>query len=290
MPGTSKSGVKPTDETAALLAEAEEQGFTIYTRSEDYTLYNRMCGQIYKIKQGLADLSHFDKKTWRKSSGRVLQFKRPVKLKLKSKTVYKGGMREWMLGNIGYIVGEPHNRNGKKSCDMTDSELEFHRLYNRARKAREAIKSGIYKLSDYDKNYRVINKKIDGRTVARLGGHSFTEWMVGNEGYRKYVQQDPRINIADKTPEQRIQARGYNRAQDAKKLIASGKRCLTDYNPDYTLRTTESVWNGHRLPATSLRADSQKKTLPEVPSWCLERYEPRWKLQLQETPEHLIFG
>jgi hypothetical protein len=270
-------GVNASEETTALLIEAEEQGFTIYTRSGDYTAYTRMCGQVHQIKQGLADLSQFDKKTWRKS---------------KSEIVYKSGIQKWMLGNIGYNVGV-HGANGKKTCEMTDSEVESQRLYNRARKARTAIKSGIYKLSDYDKNYRVINKKKDGRTVDRPGGHSFTEWMVGNEGYRKYVQQDPRIKIADKTPEQRIQARGYNRAQDAKKQIASGKRLLSDYNPDYTLHTTEMIRNGHKLPATSVRIYCHalvKKTLPEVPSWCLERDEPRWKLQLQETPEHLIFG
>lgn len=32
--------------------------------------------------------------------------------------------------------------------------------------------------------------------------------------------------------------------------------------------------------------------LPEVPSWCLDRYEPEplWKQSLRETPEDLIFG
>ena len=274
-------GVKPSEETVSLLIEAGEQGFTIYTRSGDYTGYTRMCGQVHRIKQGLADLSMFDK-TWRKN---VILAKRKVR-----GSVLFGGMREWMLGNIGYGIGESFRTKGS---ELTDSELASQRLYNRAVRARTCIESGRYKLSDYDKKYTCINPKIDGRTVARRGGHSFTEWMVGNtdaEGYIKYTQQNPKINIVDKTPEQRIQARGYHRAQDAKKKIDSGERCLSDYNPDYTLHTTERTRNGHKLPPTSVRKGAKPKKKPIRLIKTLLPEVPSWEKTIQETPEHLIFG
>lgn len=287
MTGNSKSGVNQSEETSSLLVDAEEQGYTIYTRAGDYIPYTRMCGQVYRIKQGLADLADFNKETWRKKK----RFNKSKEI------VYKGGMREWMLGNIGYGIGSVHNQHGKRFSEMSDSEVESHRLYNRARKARTSINAGRHTLSDYDKNYRCINY-VDGRTVRRKGGHTFSEWSNGNDGYMKYIQQNPRIKIADKTPEQRIHARGYSRATSAKKKIDSGERRLSDYYPDYTLNTYACP-EGHKLLATSVRSDSKKRRekirliktlLPEVPSWCLERYEPEWKQLLQETPEHLIFG
>ena len=276
-------GVKPSEETVALLIEAEEQGFTIYTRSGDYSAYTRMCGQVHRIKQGLADLSMFDK-TWRKN---VILGKRRTYL---NSDIARPSAREWMLGNIGYGIGKSFRT---KNGELTDSELASERLYNRAVRARTCIESGRYKLSDYDKKYTCINPKIDGRTVARRGGHSFTEWMVGNtdaEGYIKYTQQSPNVSIVDKTPEQRIQARGYHRAQDAKKQIDSGKRRLSDYNPDYTLHTTERTRNGHKLPPTSVRKDAKSKKRPIRLIKTLLPEVPSWEKTIQETPEHLIFG
>jgi hypothetical protein len=254
---TETRGCRPSPETLAVMAQARATGRNIFKIHADGNNYTRMMGVIRKIVKGERELSEYSE-DWIKLRGQ-----RP-----KSRNDFSDALNERVAAvkylKPGYSPAKPYVPLGKKQPVM--------------------------------------------------------DWMESNAGYVIYKQVYYK-KVSSMTPEERHQTRGYNRARRARNLIDSGDYSLTDFAEDYTLRglhlkdtdTQLSVkkrrkhgakkrWNGNLGMLHAKQAQDRgvllirkklilrKETLPEVPSWCLERYEPRWKLQLQETPQHLIFG
>lgn len=163
------------------------------------------------------------------------------------------------------------------------------------------IKNSTHLLERYDENWRC--KRVGYKTV--FAG-TLKAWMLST-GYNVYSSGKFRGQaLADERDEDVIEnQRGYGRARRCRQMIDEGRWLLSDYSPDYRILPDRSLHTRVSAAAARQRLKGKrifverplKKTQcshrvcsPEVPSWCLERYEPRWKLQLQETPQHLIFG
>jgi len=259
---TETRGHKCSPATLAVMAQARETGRKIFKIHVDGNNYTRMMGVIRKIVKGDKQLSEYSEE-WTK-----LANPKPNRRKDFSDALNERVSRVKYL-KPGYTPAKPYVPLGTRTCVM--------------------------------------------------------DWMESNTGYVIYKQtyRTTCKSVSEMTPEERRQTRGYNRARRARNLIDAGEYSLTDFAEDYTLRglhlkdTDTQVsekhrgkrgakkrWNANLGMLHAKQAKSRgvlllqkktklilrKETLPEVPSWCLERYEPRWKLQLQETPEHLIFG
>lgn len=253
---TETRGSKLSPETLAVMTQARATGRKIFKIHVDGNNYTRMMGVIRKIVKGEKELSEYSEE-WTKLANP----------KPKARRDFSDSLNE-RVARVKYLqpgytpAPKPYVPNGKRTCVM--------------------------------------------------------DWMESNAGYLIYKQvyRTGTKTVSEMTPEERRQTRGYNRVRRARNLIDAGTYSLSDFAEDYTLRglhlkdTDTQVsekhtgkrgakkrWNANLGMLHAKQAKSrgimllQKKTLlPEVPSWCLERYEPRWKLQLQETPEHLIFG
>lgn len=258
---TETRGSKTSPETLAVMAQARATGRKIFKIHVDGNNYTRMMGVIRKIVKGEKQLSEYSEE-WTK-----LANPKPKRRKDFSDALNERVARVKYL-QPGYTPAQPYVPVGTRTCVM--------------------------------------------------------DWMESNTGYVIYKQtyRSTCKSVSEMTPEERRQTRGYNRARRARNLIDAGEYSLTDFAEDYTLRglhlkdTDTQVsekhrgkrgakkrWNANLGMLHAHQAKSRgvlllqkkklilrKETLPEVPSWCLERYEPRWKQQLQETPEHLIFG
>lgn len=248
---TETRGQKTSPETLAVMTQARATGRKIFKIHVDGNNYTRMMGVIRKIVKGEKELSEYSEE-WTKLANP----------KPKRRNDFSDALNE-RVARVKYLKPEyapakPYVPLGKRTCVM--------------------------------------------------------DWMESNVGYVIYKQVYYK-KVSAMTPDERHQTRGYNRARRARNLIDAGEYCLSDFAEDYTLRGlhlkdtdtqvsekerkkhgTKKRWQGrlgmlHAKQAMDGKRIVLKKTLlPEVPSWCLERYEPRWKLQLQETPEHLIFG
>jgi hypothetical protein len=251
---TETRGQKASPETLAVMAQATATGRKIFKIHVDGNNYTRMMGVIRQIVKGKKELSEYNE--------------------------------EWIK-----LIG---SKSGRRN-DFSDALCE--RVA-----AVKYLKPGYSPAKPY---------------VPRGKKYPVMDWMESNAGYVLYKQVYYK-NVSDMTPEERRRTRGYNRARRARNLIDAGKYCLSDFAEDYTLRGlhlrdsetqlsgkkrikhgTKKRWNANLGMLHAKQAKSrgimllQKQCsvcLPEVPSWCLERYEPEWKQLLQETPEHLIFG
>jgi len=219
MPKYTPPGMQLSPESKDILDEAKEREMNIFPRRNPNGSYNedypRMMSVVYRIKKGKKTLDDYDE-NWR--CGRAAAYSGSTTMKM------------WMEQNTGYNVYSS-KKSDKLTDDVNDDEHDALRGYGRARRARMMIESKRWKLTDYDKDYRLLPDRP--AVVADIWYIKRQSWKCKRKMVVKPVAHEP-----------------------------------------------EEVFEIGDIDGT----------LPEVPSWCLERYEPRWKLQLQETPEHLIFG